>query len=67
MKNVHHTGYVSEFTQFIDGYLQQHPEVVEDQRRGWYIFWDHWPSQPDAQENVKDHLPMKGYEYFQTP
>lgn len=32
--------YVSEFTGFIDGYLKDHPEVVEDQKRGWDIFWN---------------------------
>lgn len=34
------TGYVSEFTAFIDDYLTQHPEVVEDQKRGWNIYWN---------------------------
>ncbi len=31
--------YVSEFTQFIDQYLQQHPEVVQEQQRGWNFGW----------------------------
>jgi hypothetical protein len=26
-------GYVSEFTNFMDRYLKEHPEVVEEQRR----------------------------------
>lgn len=33
--------YVSEFTQFMNGYLQAHPAVKKDQMRGWYIYWDH--------------------------
>ncbi len=32
--------YVSEFTKFMDDYLKQHPEVVEDQRQGWDIYWN---------------------------
>ncbi len=32
--------YVSEFTEFMDGYLKKHPEVVEDQQRGWNIYWN---------------------------
>jgi len=35
------SGYVSEFTQFIDTFLKEHPDVVEDQHTGWNIFWDH--------------------------
>lgn len=31
--------YVSEFTKFMNQYLDEHPEVVEDQRRGWEFFW----------------------------
>lgn len=29
-----------EFTLFMESYLQEHPEVVEDQQRGWDIFWN---------------------------
>jgi hypothetical protein len=32
--------YVSEFSEFMDRYLGEHPEVVEDQRRGWEFFWE---------------------------
>jgi hypothetical protein len=31
--------YVSEFTDFMNQYLAEHPEVVEEQRRGWASFW----------------------------
>ena len=30
-------GYVSDFDQFLHSYLDQHPEVLEDRQRGWYI------------------------------
>lgn len=31
--------YLSEFAIFMDHYLHDHPEVVEDQQYGWDIFW----------------------------
>ena len=34
------TDYVSEFTLFINQFLAEHPEVVEDQKRGWNIYWN---------------------------
>ena len=32
--------YVSEFETFMSQFLQAHPEVVEEQRRGWRSFWE---------------------------
>ena len=31
--------YVSEFTRFMNQYLEQHPEVVKDQERRWNSYW----------------------------
>jgi hypothetical protein len=31
--------YVSEFTVFINQYLEQHPEVVDQRQRGWNDDW----------------------------
>jgi hypothetical protein len=31
--------YVSEFTLFMNQYLEQHPEVVMDQQRRWNLNW----------------------------
>jgi Protein of unknown function (DUF3460) len=28
-----------EFTQFMTAYLNEHPQVVEDQKRGWEKYW----------------------------
>lgn len=33
------TRYVSEYAHFMDGYLHDHPEVVEDQHVGFDIYW----------------------------
>jgi len=53
--------YVSEFTLFMDRYLQQHPEVVKDQQRGWNLGW---PCEIDPiarQETERDRLPDDAY------
>jgi hypothetical protein len=28
-----------EFMNFLDRFLDEHPEVVKDQQRGWDIYW----------------------------
>jgi hypothetical protein len=38
---IFHGGYVSEFTEFIDHFLADHPDVVKSQKVGWHIYWDH--------------------------
>lgn len=32
--------FVSEYTQFIERYLVEHPEVLDDQHKGRLIYWD---------------------------
>ncbi|HJV94262.1 MAG TPA: DUF3460 family protein [Azonexus sp.] len=32
--------FVSEYTQFIEHYLEEHPEVLDDQHDGRLIYWD---------------------------
>lgn len=59
-----HAGYVSPFTEFIDGFLQEHPEVVEDQRKGWYLYWDHHVDLDEQKKASEDSVPVKGYDYF---
>lgn len=61
---VGHAGYVSEFEQFMDKFLGQHPEVVQDQRNGWYIFWNHKADLEELKKADESNVPMKGYEYF---
>lgn len=61
---VGHAGYVSEFEQFMDQFLGQHPEVVQDQRKGWYIFWNHKADLEELKKTDQNSVPMKGYEYF---
>lgn len=60
---VRHGGYVSEFDQFIDNYMVEHPEVTADQRRGWYIWWDHLVDLKDLEKQHDDAVPVKPYQY----
>lgn len=55
--------YVSEFTRFIDGYLQHHPEVARDQLSGWYIWWDHTPDLAELERAKSDSVPLPPYSY----
>jgi hypothetical protein len=55
---------VSPFTEFMDSFLDEHPDVVEDQHRGWYLFWDHKADFEQMKEANKDSVPVKGYDYF---
>lgn len=61
---VGHAGYVSEFEQFMGQFLGQHPEVVRDQRKGWYIFWNRKTDPEELKKAAQNSVPMKGYEYF---
>jgi Protein of unknown function (DUF3460) len=58
-----HEGYVSEFTAFMDNLLQQHPEYIDDQHRGWSIFWDHEVNFDELKRAEKDMVPIKPYHY----
>ena len=31
--------YVSEFAEFMNHYLMEHPEEIEEQKHGWDFFW----------------------------
>jgi hypothetical protein len=56
-------GYVSEFEHYLNQYKAEHPDVEEDQRRGWYIWWDH-KAEPSAREvRRKDTIPVRPYPY----
>lgn len=60
---VGHGGYVSEFSQFINAFLEQHPEVVEDQRRGWYIWWDRQVDLHELEKAREDTVELPPYYY----
>lgn len=56
--------YVSEFTRFIDNYLQAHPEVRQDQQLGWRIWWER-PFDPAAiEQSLLDELSHPAYHSY---
>lgn len=57
-------GYVSEFDQFLGAFMKQHPEVEPDQRRGWYIWWDHTLDLAEIEKAREDSVDTKPYYYF---
>ena len=61
MKSTSH--YVSEFENFLNGYLERHPDVKEDQQRGWYIWWDHRVDLDELDKQRRDSVPVKPYHY----
>lgn len=58
--------YVSEFTNFMSHYLEEHPEVVKDQHRGWRIYWDHKVDLAEQEHAVKDSVPNDGYGFYSS-
>lgn len=53
--------YVSEFEQFMNRFLEEHPEVQEDQRRGRLIYWDHKVDLAALEKAAKDSVPEDAY------
>lgn len=58
-----HGGYVSEFGRFIDGYLQEHPEVQASQRKGWRIWWERPCNFDELKRSGNDSVPEPPYHY----
>jgi len=55
--------YVSDFTKFINGWLKEHPEAVEEQKKGRALWWDH-PQDPEIQAaNQAARVVQKPYPY----
>jgi hypothetical protein len=59
---VRHGGYVSEFTQFLEGYLGTHPAVEPDQQQGWYKLWEKHVDLGELDKERKDSLPFRPYD-----
>ena len=60
------SNYVSEFALFMNRYLADHPEVVEDQQRGWNIYWDKNVDFSDMKKADKDFVPNDSYGFYPT-
>jgi hypothetical protein len=51
-------GYVSEYTQFIDQFLVDHPDALVDQHDGRLLYWDKKVDQAEQQKAEED--PCRG-------
>ena len=58
-----HGGYVSEFEQFLNRYMSGHPDIEQDQQRGWYLLWDHRVNFDELERQRKDAVPLPPYYY----
>ena len=58
--------YVSEFTHFIDGYLEAHPEVVRDQKTGRLIYWEKRVDLAAQEKAGEDSVPDDGYGFYNS-
>lgn len=56
-------GYTSEFEQFINGYLRQHPQLEEERMRGWYLLWDRPVDFDELERQRQSAVPVKPYQY----
>jgi hypothetical protein len=55
--------YTSEFTDFMNGFLASHPEVEEDRRRGWRIWWERKVDLKELEQARADTVPRQPYHY----
>ncbi len=53
--------YVSDFEKFMGDFMRSHPEVEPDQKRGWYIWWDHHVDPDQLEQQRQDSVPFKPY------
>lgn len=55
--------YTSDFTQFINQWLEQHPEEREEQQKGRSLWWDK-PQSPENQKiRAESRVAQKPYPY----
>lgn len=62
--------YVSEFTNFMNHYLKEHPEVAEEQTCGYNFFWNPEIDREELENADKDNVPDDHYGFaslFEAP
>jgi Protein of unknown function (DUF3460) len=57
--------YESEHTRFMREWLKQHPEQIEEQKRGRGLWWDKPQDLETLTRNRESRVPQKAY-YYQT-
>ena len=68
MKYLHKPGeggksYVSEFERFMDGFLQDHPDVERDKIMGWRIWWERHVKPGEIDGELRENMSRPGYYY----
>lgn len=62
------TKYVSEATKFISTYLQEHPQIIEKQKKLRSTWWDtNGIDQTEQNEYHDSEIKLEGYAYFNYP
>lgn len=56
--------YESDHTKWMREWLAQHPQELEEQKRGRALWWDKSVQSPDEQRSTAaTHVPQKAYYY----
>ncbi|MBI3523116.1 MAG: DUF3460 family protein [Betaproteobacteria bacterium] len=55
--------YESEHTKFMREWLKQHPEELEEQKRGRALWWDKPQSLEQLRRDGESNVPQKAYYY----
>jgi len=56
--------YVSDFTDFIDHYVAEHPEVLKEQHDGRLLYWDKKVDLAALAKAEQDRVPDDGYGFY---
>ena len=56
-------GYVSEFTQFMNAWLQEHPEAIQARETGIALWWDKPQDEVTRERQQAAKVPVKPYYY----
>jgi hypothetical protein len=56
--------YVSEFEQFMNGYLRDHPDVERDQLMGWRIWWERYVNPREVDQERHSNLKHQSYHSY---
>ncbi len=59
-------GYVSEYTHFIDRFLEEHPEVLLEQHDGRLLYWDKRVDLVALEKAEQDRVSDDGYGFHSS-
>ena len=59
--------YISEFETFMNQFLHEHPEVIEEQKRNWRSFWEPEIDRETAHPRIEDLVEDDQYGFRWRP